>query len=399
MTENVAPLPIQLLPGRDKRVRGGHPWIYSNELNLSSQHKLMQNGQVLSVLSANGDDIGIGLFNPHHLIAIRMISRTKQSHTGADEWTQFWAGFFRAKLNAALNLRQRLFPLNFYRLCHAEADGLPGIIMDRYDNVLVGQININWPAPAITALITAAQELLNPVAMIWRGPDGQNLPLFGDENALKQVTLLENGARFQLDLLAGQKTGWFYDHTANRKFMADLSAGRSVLDLFCYQGGFGIEALVAGAVSAHLVDGSAAALGLAEKAAGLNNKRDKCQTRRGDVFDVLDEFHQDKLKFDVVVADPPAFVKSRKDLAVGLKAYGKIFALAAGCVAKDGLLFAASCSHNVSETDFLGCVRHGLTRAGRSGRIIRAAGANFDHPIHPHLDESAYLKSLLLQLD
>ena len=399
MTENAAIPSLQLLPGRDKRVRGGHPWIYSNELNLTSLHKHLQNGQIVEVLSNTGDNIGIGLFNPHHLIAVRIIGRAKQSQNGAVDWGQFWAGFFRAKLNAALNLRQRLFALNFYRLCHAEADGLPGIIMDRYDNVLVGQINIAWPMPAITALITAAQEILNPVAMIWRGPDGQNLPLIGDENALTQVTLHENGARFQLDLLAGQKTGWFYDHSANRKFMADLAVGRSVLDLFCYQGGFGIEALVAGASSAQLVDGSAAALALAEKAAELNNKGDKCQTRRGDVFDVLEEFHTDKRKFDVVVADPPAFVKSRKDLAVGLKAYGKIFALAAGCVAKDGLLFAASCSHNVSETDFLGCVRHGLTRAGRSGRIIRAAGANFDHPIHPHLDESAYLKSLLLQLD
>ena len=399
MTENAAIPSIQLLPGRDKRVRGGHPWIYSNELNLTSPHKQMQNGQALRVVTASGDDIGIGLFNPHHLIALRMISRAKPNANDAGFWAQFWDGFFRAKITAALNLRKRLFPLNFYRLCHAEADGLPGIIMDRYDNVLVGQINIAWPAPAITALIAAAQEILNPVAMIWRDPEGHHLPLIGDENALTHVTLHENGARFQLDLRAGQKTGWFYDHSANRKFMADLSAGRRLLDLFCYQGGFGIAGLVAGASSAQLVDGSAAALALAEKAAVLNEVGDKCQTCRGDVFDVLEEYHKDKQKFDSVVADPPAFVKSRKDLAVGLKAYGKIFALAAGCVAKDGLLFAASCSHNVSEIDFLNCVRHGLTRAGRSGRIIRAAGANFDHPIHPHLDESAYLKSLLIQLD
>ena len=396
MTQLPLSLPIiSLLPSKDKRVRGGHPWIYSNEIKISPVEKQFATGSLVAIHDAHGGAVGYGLFNPNHLISVRMIARSKNPTLSSD----FFEGFFRSKIHSALNLRQRFFSQNFYRLCHAEADGLPGIIIDRYDDVLVGQINCAWPDDAIRDLFAAVTDRMTPGAMIWRDPSGELLPVMGDESALAQVILLENGVKFQLDLRHGQKTGWFYDHAANRKFIANAAKNRSILDLFCYQGGFGIEALVAGAGSALLVDGSAPALALAESAARLNHVAHLCHTERGDVFAVLESLLQAGKKFDIVCADPPAFVKSRKDLTVGLKAYRKLFALAAECVAKDGLLFAASCSHNVSENDFLETVRQALTRAGRSGRIIRAAGANLDHPLHPHLDESAYLKSLLLQLD
>ncbi|MDI9349415.1 MAG: class I SAM-dependent rRNA methyltransferase [Candidatus Symbiobacter sp.] len=391
---------LTLLPGRDKRVRGGHPWLYSNEIKFSALDKQLPPGTLVAIQDAQGGAVGFGLFNPQHLIAVRMLGRgAPPANQEGGFWAGFWTGFFRAKLFSALRYRQRLFQDNYYRLVHAEADGLPGIIIDRYDQILAGQINIAWPDAAVTALMTAAQAILEPNAMIWRDDKGETFPVMGDESALSTVMLVENGTKFVLDLKSGQKTGWFYDHAANRRRIAAFSAGRSLLDLFCYQGGFGIAALVAGAQSAHLVDGSAAALARAAQAAQLNHVADRCQFERGDVFDILERMAEKSQKFDVVVADPPAFVKSRKDLAVGLKAYRKLFALAAGCVGKDGLLFAASCSHNVSEIDFLECVRQALSRAGRTGRIIRADGANGDHPRHPHLDESAYLKSLLLQLE
>jgi 23S rRNA (cytosine1962-C5)-methyltransferase len=213
------------------------------------------------------------------------------------------------------------------------------------------------------------------------------------------VEVRENGARFEVDPLGGQKTGWFYDQRDNRRFMARLAKEARVLDLYCFVGGFAIEAAVAGAALATGIDRSEPALALAGRSAALNGVGERCRFRRGEAFAELEGLASAGERFDVVIADPPAFVKSKKDLGPGLRGYRKLARLAAAVVAPQGYLFLASCSHNVSPEDFWEATRRGLEDASRSARLLLSAGAAPDHPVHPHLPESAYLKALALAVD
>ena len=211
--------------------------------------------------------------------------------------------------------------------------------------------------------------------------------------------LRENNARFRVDPLSGQKTDWFFDQRENRRFMAGLAKGARVLDAYCFSGGFAVQAAVAGARHVAGIDRSEPALALAAQAAELNGVAERCQFRRAEVFGELETLLSAGERFDVVIADPPAFVKSRKDLGAGLRGYRKLARLAAGAVAAQGYLFLASCSHNVTPEDFAEAARRGLEDAGRGGRVLLTSGAAPDHPLHPHLPESAYLKALVLALD
>jgi len=215
----------------------------------------------------------------------------------------------------------------------------------------------------------------------------------------KKVTLIENGAKFQIDPLEGQKTGWFYDQRDSRAFVARLCGGAKMLDAYCYGGGFGIAAAMAGAASVTLLDRSAGALEAAMRSAALNRVADRCMAKQQEVFTALDEMAAKGERFDVVVIDPPAFAKSRKDIPQAIQGYRKLVRQAAGLVVPNGILFAASCSHNVGVPEFAEAVARGLQDARRTGRILRQAGAGPDHPVHPQLPESAYLKSLTLALD
>jgi 23S rRNA (cytosine1962-C5)-methyltransferase len=213
------------------------------------------------------------------------------------------------------------------------------------------------------------------------------------------VALVENGARFVVDPLGGQKTGWFYDQRDSRAFVARLSGGARVLDAYCYGGGFGITAALAGASAVTLLDRSEPALRAAMRSAEANGVAARCVAVQKDVFDALDAMRDAQDSFEVVVVDPPAFAKSRKDLPAALRGYRKLARQAATLVSPGGILFAASCSHNAGLADFAEAVSRGLNDAGRTGRILRTAGAGPDHPVHPMLPESAYLKSLTLALD
>jgi 23S rRNA (cytosine1962-C5)-methyltransferase len=213
------------------------------------------------------------------------------------------------------------------------------------------------------------------------------------------VTIRENDAVFRADLLAGQKTGWFFDQRDNRRFIASLAHGASVLDLYCYSGGFAVQAARAGASAVLGIDRSEPALALGAAAAELNEVGETCTFRRGEVFIEAARLAVAGERFDIVIADPPAFAKSRKDVPAGLRGYRKLTRLAASLTANRGILFIASCSFNVGEAEFAEAVRRGLSDAGRSGRILRVAGAAADHPIHPALPETAYLKTLTLALD
>jgi len=387
-----------LQPGGDKRAAHGHPWVYANEIRMDAEAKALAPGAVAVLHRVDGKPMGTGMFNPHALIAFRFL--TRNPHTTVDE------GFFARRIERALALRARLFDTPHYRLVHAEADGLPGLIVDRFGPVLSVQASTAGMDARLPEILNALESLLAPETIVLRN-DGRGRALEGldAESRVAKGTLdgpvevREGDLTFFGDPEGGQKTGWFFDQRANRAFVAGLARGGRMLDVYCYGGGFAVSAAAAGAESALAVDSSETALNLARQAATANGVAGKCRFLQGDAFGELAKLDAGGERFEVAAVDPPAFVKSRKDLRNGLKGYQKLAALAARLVAPGGFLFMASCSHNAGVTDFTQAVADGVRKAGRSGRVLRTAGADADHPVHPHLPESAYLKALTLQLD
>ena len=399
MTDDPADRPtVTLLPGHQKRALHGHPWIFSNEVQMDAAAKALPPGGLVTLRTGDGRTLGVATFNPHTLVAARLLDR--------DAGRRIDREFLARRLKRALAIRERLYDAPFYRLVHAEADGLPGAVVDRFGDVVVAQLNTAGMARLEPELLGALEAVLAPKSIVLRN-DSSARGLEGLSEDIRvalgtltgAIELSENGARFEVDLIGGQKTGWFYDQRDNRAFMAKLAKGARVLDLYCFAGGFSIEAAVAGAAEVTGIDRSEPALTLAERSAMLNAVGERCRFRRAEVFAELQALASAGERFDVVISDPPAFVKSRKDLGPGLRGYRKLARLAAGAVAPQGYLFLASCSHNVTSEDFWEAARRGLEDAGRSARLLRSAGAAPDHPVHPHLPESAYLKALALALD
>jgi 23S rRNA (cytosine1962-C5)-methyltransferase len=390
---------LRLLPGRDRRVKHGHPWVFSNEIAMDAAAKSVPPGTVVALETAEGKGIGAAMFNPRTLVAARILDRDPHAVVDAE--------FLAARLKRALDLRARLFDGAYYRLVHAEADGLPGLIVDRYGDVAVAQVNTAGMELLTPGLIDALDKVLKPSAIVLRN-DGAMRALegLGQEVRVAQgrvvgpVKIVENAVVFHADVLGGQKTGWFFDQRGNRAFMAALCRGGArVIDLYSHTGGFAVQAAMAGAASVDAVDRSEPALALAERAARENGCAGRCKFVRAEVFAEAEKRVAAGEKYQVVIADPPAFVKSKKDLQAGARGYRKLARLAAKLAAPDGVMFIASCSHNMESETFAEQVRRGLDDAGRGGRIIRSAGAGPDHPVHPHLPESAYLKALVLALD
>ncbi|SEH51397.1 SAM-dependent methyltransferase [Magnetospirillum fulvum] len=393
-----APLPtLTLAKGHSKRLRAGHPWVFSNEIEMTPETRLLPPGGLVSLIDAGGERLGIATFNPHSLISVRLLSR--------DPAQTIDRAFLAARLSAALALRQTLYPRPFYRLIHSEADGLPGLVVDRFGDVLAVQTNTAGMERLLPDLLAVFDALLSPRAVvllvndsparIHEGLQPEHRVVAGSIDG--PVELEENGCRFVADLQDGQKTGWFYDQRDNRAAVARVSAGRRVLDVYTYAGGFAVQAAIAGASEVIAVDRSETSLALAARAAELNKVA--VQTVRAESFAEMERLAAAGEKFGVVVVDPPAFVKSRKDLGAGAKGYRKMTRLAAALVEPGGFLFCASCSHHMPVEAFALETARGLQQAGRSGRIIRSAGASSDHPVHPWLPESAYLKALMYQLD
>ena len=389
---------VTLAPGRHKRAEQGHPWVYSNEVQMDAAAKGLPAGSIVQLAAASGRPLGVATFNPHTLIAARIVDRDPTSVIDRD--------FIAARLGAAVGLRHRLYPEPFYRAVHAEADGLPGLVVDRFGDVVVAQLNTAGMARLEGEIIAALGAVLAPRAMILRDDSaGRKLEGLAEEVRVaagavdEPVELTENGARFFADLLGGQKTGWFYDQRENRRAVAALAKDCRLLDAYCFAGGFAVTAARAGAREVVAIDRSEGALALAGRAAAANGVEARCRFGRAEAFAELEHLAAAGERFDIVVADPPAFVKSKKDLGAGLRGYRKLARLAAAVVAPRGLLFITSCSHNVGVPEFAEAVRRGIVDAGRGGRILQSAGAAPDHPVHPFLPESAYLKSELLALD
>ena len=389
---------IHLLPGQVRRLRAGHPWIYSNELRMDAAAKALPPGAPVCVISGEGRPLALALFNPHSLIAARVITRNKDATIDA--------AFVERRLARALRLRERLFEHTYYRLAHAEADGLPGLVVDRFGEVVVCQLNSAGMASLEPVILEALDRLLQPRATVLRNdsPVRELEGLAQEVRVVKgaldgPIELIENGGTFLVDPLEGQKTGWYYDQRDNRAFVARLARGQTVLDLYSYSAGFGLQAAAAGAESVLALDRSQLGLDLATASAERSGLAARLVTAREDAFAALDRLAADKRRFGVVVADPPAFVRSKKDLKPGLRGYRKLARACAPLVAEEGILAISCCSHNVPEEAFAAEVRRGLRDAGRGGRLLRRAGAGPDHPSHPALPESAYLKCLVYALD
>lgn len=389
---------IKILPGEDRRLRQGTPWLFSNEIRMDEATKKLPPGSLVRLMAPTGKIMGVAHFNPHSLIAARILTRNKDAIVDR--------AFVARRVQRALQLRERLFDAPYYRLIHAEADGLPGLVVDRFGDALVVQSNTAGMTLLEGDVMAALDEIVRPRAILARN-DTPARTLEGLESEIRPVKgelpspveVQENGLVFLADPVDGQKTGWFYDQRANRRFAASLCKDEAVLDVYTYGGGFVLTALAHGARSAVAVDSSAGALGMAAASAERQGVTARIGFERAEAFAFLDRAAQEKRRFGVVIADPPPFVRSKKDLGAGLKGYEKLARLAAGVVSEPGFLCLGCCSHHVSAEQFAAATWAGIREAGRGGRLIHSAGAGPDHPIHPSLPETAYLKFLAYALD
>lgn len=389
---------VQMLSGEDRRLLRGHPWAFANELKLDDAARAVAPGSVIALADSRGKPLGTATFNLHSLIAARLYDRAAEVELDV-EW-------FKQRVRAAIDRREKLYAHPFYRLVHAEGDGLPGVVVDRYGDRLVVQINTAGAERLTDPLLQALGEALSTAAIVLRN-DSPTRALEGLAPCVRVAEgivdapfeIREGDCRFLVDVLAGQKTGWFFDLAPARATMARLAAGGRFLDVYCHTGGFAIQAARGGAREAIGIDRSEPALALARASAQINGLTEIVAFRRGDAFEELERLASTAERFDCVVADPPSFVKSRRELKAGLQGYRRLVRLAAGRVAPGGFLFVASCSHHVDALQFSEVVVVGLAGAGRTGRVLIEAGAGPDHPVHAMLPETAYLKYRILQLD
>ena len=389
---------VKLMQGGDRRALTGHPWIFSNEVAMDAATKALPPGEIVTVERADGRALGVGLFNPRSLIAIRLLTRDASRAIDAD--------FLAKRLKRAVKLRDRMIGVPHYRLIHAEADGLPGCVVDRFGDVLVVEPNSAGMERLSDQLVATLDKMLRPKAIVLSG-DGPARALEGLEPMHRlakgsldgPIDVIEHGGHFLADASAGQKTGWFFDQRDNRLLAARFARDADVLDLYAYSGGFGIQAARHGAKSVLCVDRSSPAIALVRQAAERNEAAARVTTEVAEAFEFLEMAAATHRTFDLVIADPPAFVEAKKDFHQGGRAYRKLARMCASRVRSGGFLFLASCSHHMPAEEFQAQVARGLHEAGRAGRILYATGAGPDHPVHPMLPESAYLKALLLQVD
>lgn len=397
MTSSSLPV-VRLRPKADARaLRHGFPWVYANELVTDRRTKGLAPGTLALLEDAERRPLGMVAVNPRSKLICRMLDRDTQAVIDQ--------GWLAARLARALEMRERLFAAPFYRLVHAEADGLPGVVIDRFGEVAVIQPNAAWADRLVGPLAQALAEVPGVSSIVMNGT-GRARGLEGLEDRIEMlrgtvdgpIPVPMNGATYMADLLGGQKTGLFFDQRPNHAFAARLARGARVLDVFSHVGGFSLAALAGGAESALAVDGSAKALELAGKGAEATGVAGRFGTRKGDAFDVMAALREEGAQFDLVICDPPAFAPNRQALEAGLRAYERVARLAAPLVAPGGYLGLCSCSHAAELGKFRAASSRGIGRAGRAAQLIHTGFAGSDHPMLPQLAESGYLKALFFRL-
>lgn len=391
---NNSRLPSLVLNRREeRRLRRGHLWVFSNEVDTErSPLKGFAAGDEVNVVTHGGTPLGSAYVNPHALICARLYSRRTNTHLDAAR--------IAYRLADALALREARYPTPHYRLCYGETDGLPGLVVDRYGDVLVAQLTTAGMERRRGAIIDALDSLLSPAAIVLRNDTAARQPE-GLEAVVETVLgtlperleIDEGGVHFTVPSTGGQKTGWFYDQRANRDAFVRYVAGKRVLDLFSYVGAWGVRAAVAGAGSVVCVDSSAPALETLAANAEANGVGGIVATGRGDVFEALRSMRDDGERFDVVVVDPPALIKRRKDHRAGLEAYRRLNRLALKVLTPGGTLVSCSCSFHLSRDDLRGAMERAALQEGAELQILEQGHAGPDHPVHPAIPESDYLKS------
>jgi len=390
---------VRLMPKANARaIRHGFPWVYANEMVTDRRTRKLAAGTIARLEDSARQPLGLVALNPDSKIIARMLDRDPEAVIDQD--------WFERHIARAFALRSKLYDAPFYRLIHAEADGLPGVIIDRFGDTCVVQPNAAWSDVRIAPLCAALQAVTGVANVLksasgrarsLEGLDDQNMVLAGvAPDAPVQVPM--NGAIYLADLTGGQKTGLFFDQRPNHAFASGFARKARVLDVFSHVGGFSLAALAAGAAQALAVDGSAPALALAAGGAEAMGMADRFETRQGDAFEVLAALKEEGATFDLVICDPPAFAPSRNAAEAGLRAYERVARLAAPLVAENGTLALCSCSHAVDITQFRGACARGIGRAGRHATLLHTGFAGPDHPQLPQLAESGYLKSLFFRV-
>ncbi|WP_295402545.1 class I SAM-dependent rRNA methyltransferase [uncultured Thiocystis sp.] len=391
-------LPLILRKDQERRLIAGHCWIYSNEVDTQATPlKNLEPGQPVEILSDHERWIGHGYVNPHSLICARIVTRDRNHPLSPALWLK--------RIHDALVLRERLYKRPFYRLVFGESDGLPGLIVDRYDDLLAVQITTAGMERVRGEILAALEQVMRPRAIVLRNdtavreleglPRGVETVLGTPEDSL---TLIEHELAFEISPLSGQKTGWFFDQAENRTRLARYGVGKRVLDVCSYIGAWGLRAAALGAEDVTCVDSSHTALERVADNAARNHLDSRVNHLHGDAFEVLRDLSDKGKRFDTVILDPPAFIKRRKDEKEGTQAYQRLNRLGIEVLEPGGLLVTSSCSFHMDRDTFLRSVQLAARRAGRNLQLLEVGQQGPDHPVHPAISETAYLKTCFLRV-
>ncbi|QEW05200.1 class I SAM-dependent rRNA methyltransferase [Nitrincola iocasae] len=389
---------VTLNAGSERRLKAGHLWIYSNEIDTAqSPLKNYVAGEQVVVQDARGKALGIAYLNPSNLICGRLVSR--------DVRYPLDRSLLVHRFKVALGLREMHFPQPCYRLVYGESDGLPGLVIDRFFDIFVVQISTAGMEAVRDEIVDAMNKVFQPQAILFRN-DGKMRAMEGLDSYVEVLQgevpeyapLVENGVNLVAPVLDGQKTGWFYDHRDNRARMMQLAKGKRVLDLFSYVGGWGAQALAAGAAEVVCVDASQTALDVAAENARLNQGEMRFKGLRGDAFDICKALIAEGERFDIVITDPPAFIQRRKDIRNGERAYSRINNFAMRLLGRDGVLIAGSCSMHLTRESLVDILRGNTRELDRSAQLFIQGHQGADHPIHPAIPETEYLKACFLRV-
>lgn len=389
---------LRLKANADRRLRNGHLWVYSNEIDVAATPlNGFKAGDQAVLETAGGKPLGIVAMSPNNLICARLLSR--------DIKLPLDKSLLVHRLNVALSLRERLFDKPYYRLVYGDSDLLPGLVVDRFGDILVVQLASATMEHHKEDVIAALVQVIKPSGILFKNDsaarDAEGLERYVETVfglVPEWVALEENGVKFEAPVIAGQKTGWFYDHRMNRARLAPYVKGKRVLDLYSYIGGWGIQAGAFGASEVFCVDASSFALDGVERNAALNGFAEKVTCMEGDVFEALKELKANEERFDVIVADPPAFIKRKKDLKNGEGAYRRLNEQAMRLLNKDGILVSASCSMHLPEDDLQNILLTSARHLDRNMQLLERGGQGPDHPVHPAIPETRYIKSITCRL-
>ncbi|APU32338.1 SAM-dependent methyltransferase [Ectopseudomonas alcaliphila JAB1] len=389
---------LRLKANADRRLRAGHLWVYSNEIDVAATplHGFAAGDQAV-LEAAGGKPLGIVAMSPNNLICARLLSR--------DIKHVLDKSLLVHRLNVCLSLRERLFDKPCYRLVYGDSDLLPGLVVDRFFDILVVQLASATMEAHKDDVLAALIQVCKPSGILLKNDssarDAEGLERYvatAYGEVPEWVALEENGVKFEAPVIEGQKTGWFYDHRMNRARLAPYVKGKRVLDLFSYIGGWGVQAAAFGASEVFCVDASAFALDGVERNATLNGFAEKVTCVEGDVFAALRELKSAEERFDVVIADPPAFIKRKKDIKNGEAAYRRLNETAMRLLNKDGILVSASCSMHLEEDNLQNILLTSARHLDRNIQLLERGAQGPDHPVHPAINETRYIKSLTMRL-